>query len=84
MLSGMTRTRTRSTTPTNTADELRLFTEREVSDLLAVPLQTLRNHRSQRRGIKFVRVGRSVRYRLADVRAFIAARTVNVSSGEGL
>lgn len=84
MLSGMTRTRPQPTPATDaTAEDLRLLTEREVSELLSVPLQTLRNHRSLRRGVPFVRFGRAVRYRLADVRAFVAARMVNVSNREG-
>jgi excisionase family DNA binding protein len=64
------------TTPAD-LDALRLLTEREVSELLRVPVQTLRNHRSRREGLPFVRPnGRSIRYRLADVRRYIEAATV--------
>lgn len=84
----MTRTRTRSTPPTNSPDELRLLHEAEVAELLGVSRQTLANWRSMRRGVPFVRIGgRSggrIRYKASDVRAFIAARTVNVSGGEGV
>ncbi|MGQ0628150.1 MAG: helix-turn-helix domain-containing protein [Phycisphaerales bacterium] len=65
-------------------DRLQLLTETQVSDLLAIPLQTLRNHRSQRRGIPFVRLGRAVRYKRADVLAYIDAGAVAMSAtGEG-
>ncbi len=83
---GMARTApapTHTNTPTLDHDRLQLLTEQQVSDLLAVPLQTLRNHRSQRRGIPFVRLGRAVRYKRSVVEQYINAGAVAVSNGEG-
>jgi hypothetical protein len=79
----MTRPRPTNATARNTPerDELQLLTEADVSALLSVPLQTLRNARSRRAGgfgsLPFVRLGRSVRYRRADVERFIAGAMVN-------
>ncbi|MBU6412359.1 MAG: helix-turn-helix domain-containing protein [Planctomycetes bacterium] len=75
----------RDTAPTTDGpDPLQLLDEREVAELLRIPLQTLRNHRSQRRGIPFVRLGRAVRYKRADVLAYIDAGAVAMSAtGEG-
>lgn len=70
-------------TPTPEPDRLQLLTETQVSELLAIPLQTLRNHRSQRRGLPFVRLGRHVRYRRSDVLAYIEAGAVAMSQAEG-
>lgn len=64
------------------ANEFRCFTEAELSDLLKVPLQTLRNARSQRTGIPFYKFGTSVRYRVEDVRRFMAANCVATSNPE--
>lgn len=69
-------------------DELQLLTEADVSALLSVPLQTLRNARSRRAGgfgsLPFVRLGRAVRYKRADVLAYIDAGAVAMSAtGEG-
>jgi len=79
MLSPMTR-------PQQHADpeDLHLFTEREMSDLLAIPIQTLRNHRSRRCGLPFVRFGQAVRYGRADVVTYIRANAVGTSDTEGL
>ncbi len=69
--------------PTPEQDRLQLLTETQVSELLAIPLQTLRNHRSQRRGLPFIRLGRHVRYRRSDVLAYIEAGAVAMSQSEG-
>ena len=53
-----------------------MLTDREVAVLLAVSRRTLRAWRSQGAlsPIPFVRIGRSVRYRLRDVSAAVAVR----------
>jgi excisionase family DNA binding protein len=48
-----------------------LLTPQQVSEYLHVPLGTLANWRYQGRGPAFVRFGRHVRYRAADVTAWI-------------
>ena len=50
--------------------------EREVKRITKRALPTLRNHRFHKRGIPYVKLGRSVRYRLADVLEFMESRKV--------
>ena len=52
-----------------------LMTDDEVSNVMQVPTATLAHWRSSNRvrGLKFVRLGKAVRYRRADVEKFIAA-----------
>lgn len=53
-----------------------LLTPSQVADALGVNLTTLEAWRSTRRyPLQFVKVGRLVRYRAADVAAFLEART---------
>jgi len=53
-----------------------LLTERETAELLRVRPSTLAVWRCTRRyPLSWIRVGRSIRYRLADVEAFIEDRT---------
>jgi len=62
-----------------TTDTLpRLLTCDEAAALLQVRPQTLAVWRSSRRHpeLRYVRVGRSIRYRYADLLAYLAARTV--------
>lgn len=51
-----------------------LLDEHEVARRLCLSLSTLRNWRYAHRGPPFVKLGlRAVRYRVADVQAFVAA-----------
>jgi len=50
--------------------------EVKVSKITGRALPTLRNDRHNRRGIPFIKMGRSVRYALSDVVAFMEARKV--------
>jgi hypothetical protein len=52
------------------------LTEREVARIIRMALSTLRNDRSQRRGLPYCKVGKSVRYRLDDVISFMEARKI--------
>jgi excisionase family DNA binding protein len=53
-----------------------LLTPEETAVYLRVKTQTLATWRcTQRYALPYVRVGRAIRYRLTDVREFIAART---------
>ena len=54
--------------------EENFMTEREVAQLLNRSVKTLRNDRSLGRGPKFVKLGRTVRYRLAEVLAYANSR----------
>jgi excisionase family DNA binding protein len=57
-----------------------LLTQREAATLLHLSERTLERFRVSGTGPKFVRLGRSIRYRLADVEAFIALRIVGSTS----
>jgi excisionase family DNA binding protein len=57
-----------------------LLTQREAAALLHLSERTLERFRVSGTGPRFVRLGRSVRYRLADIEAFIATRIVGSTS----
>jgi len=60
-----------------------LLTAAEVARLLRCSLRTLDRERSDGRGCPFVRIGSRIRYRRADVDAFVAAHVRGrVDSGE--
>jgi hypothetical protein len=56
-------------------------TEREVNLITRRALSTLRNDRSSGRGIPYIKVGRSVRYDLADVIRFMEQHKVQTLTG---
>ena len=45
--------------------------EKEAAQKLGVAVQTLRNWRCNRRGPAYIKLGRSVRYRIEDILDFI-------------
>jgi len=57
----------------------RYLKEKEVAELTGLALQTLRNWRLLRKGPPYCKVGRSVRYPLAEVYSFMEKRRVNVT-----
>ena len=60
--------------------ETHLLTEHELAQRWSVSIKTLQNRRVTGGGVPFLKLGRSVRYRLADVVAFEeAARRVSTS-----
>jgi hypothetical protein len=57
-----------------------MLTEAQAAELLGIQPQTLNVWRCQRRyDLRYVRVGRLIRYPLSEVRRFIARRTVGAS-----
>lgn len=57
----------------------RLLTPDEVAEMIGISTETLAQWRSQRRGIPFVKISRSVvRYRHCDLENFLTARIVRV------
>lgn len=58
------------------------LTEKKVSDITHRAVQTLRNDRFHRRGIPYVKFGRSVRYLLDDVIAYMEARKIQTSDSK--
>ena len=61
----------------NATTRTKLLTEAEAADYLSVEPQTLCAWRCTRRyNLRFIKVGRLVRYRPEDLEAFLAERTV--------
>jgi len=60
----------------------RLLNDREVSEITGRARSTLQKDRVSGIGIRFVRVGALVRYRLSDVEAYIAALPARRSTSE--
>ena len=57
-----------------------LLSARQAAALLHLSERTLERFRVSGTGPKFVRLGRSIRYRLIDIEAFIASRIVGSTS----
>ena len=57
-----------------------LLTQREAAALLRLSERTLERMRVSGLGPKFIRLGRSIRYRLTDIEADIASRVVSSTS----
>ena len=58
---------------------LSLLRTPDVAEMLGVSTTKLEHMRCDRRGPCWIRVGRSVRYRLDDIQAYIAANTNTTS-----
>ncbi|MGE4268206.1 MAG: helix-turn-helix domain-containing protein [Deferribacterales bacterium] len=61
----------------------RLYTDIEASELLKVPVQTLRMWRSEKREVPFVKLGSSARYRAKDIRAYLDRSTMKIVDEKG-
>jgi excisionase family DNA binding protein len=57
-----------------------LLTQDEAAELLKLSVRTIERLRVSGTGPKFVCLGRSIRYRLTDIEAFIASRIVGSTS----
>ncbi len=55
------------------------LTDRQVSALTGIALQTLRNWRAQSKGPDYAKLGRSVRYREDVVLAWMESHTIRLS-----
>lgn len=53
--------------------------ERQVSEITGRALSTLRNERSKRTGISYLKIGRSVRYNIKDVIEFMESRKIKIN-----
>jgi len=60
-------------------DQKKYLTAEDVSALTGLSVETLAQWRSQRRGIPYLKIGRAVRYDLADVHAYLEGCRVSVS-----
>jgi excisionase family DNA binding protein len=66
-------------------DEARLIMEREAADLLALSVKTLRNWRLSGHGPPYLKVGRLVRFRQSDLKAWLKTceRSSTSDPGDG-
>ena len=56
-----------------------LLNDKQVAKLTGRALQTIRNDRFNRTGISYVRVGRSIRYKVQDVLDFIKRNRIETT-----
>lgn len=56
------------------------LTEHEVSARTGLSLSTLRAHRHKRRGLPYIKIGRSVRYRLCDLEEYLFEHRIDPST----
>ena len=61
------------------AESLRLLNEHQVAEVTSLSVGKLRNDRSLKQGIPFVRAGGSVRYKVEDVRTYVEANRVETT-----
>ena len=61
----------------------KLLTGQEAAEILGISEQTMRIHRIKGGGLKFVKVGRMVRYRQSDIEAYLEAHTFENTSQLG-
>lgn len=61
----------------------KLFTGQEAAEFLKISEQTLRIQRIKGGGLKYVKVGRLVRYRQSDLETYLNARTYENTSQMG-
>lgn len=52
------------------------LSEKEIAKITGISVQTLRNHRCQRRGLPYVKLARLVRYNLSDVLSYFEKRKI--------
>jgi len=60
---------------------MQLLSEKEAATRLSCTPAALRRWRRERRGPKFVTLGRLIRYRESDLESFVEANTQNVAQG---
>lgn len=56
-----------------------LLTTEKTAELTGIQKRTLEYHRYMGRGLPYCKIGKAVRYRLGDVRAYIEANMHNTS-----
>ena len=58
-------------------ETIKYLNEKQVSEVTGIAVQTIRNWRQLRRGFPYSKVGRAVRYSVADVEAYMESRKIN-------
>lgn len=64
------------------AIEKKYINEKELSELIGLALQTLRNDRHCGQGFPYRKIGRSVRYNLQEVIDYIEARKIKTNDSK--
>lgn len=54
---------------------IQLFTEKQLADQLNISVKKLQKDRRLNQGIRFIKFGKSVRYRMSDIEAYINENT---------
>jgi predicted DNA-binding transcriptional regulator AlpA len=57
-----------------------VLNERQVQEVYGFTVPFLRRARRERRGPRFLKVGKLVRYRKSDIEAYLAAHTVETNA----
>lgn len=57
--------------------ELKLLSEKELSPIIGISVRTLQQMRTSREGPPFVKIGRLVRYSMAEVMKYLARHTID-------
>ena len=60
-----------------TANQQSIVGEKKAAVAMGLAVQTLRNMRHQRRGPVYLKIGRSVRYDLQDIEAYLQKRKID-------
>ena len=60
---------------------VKYLTEQEVAEVTGLGVQTLRNYRFQKRGFPYCKFGRSVRYKVDDILAYMESHKIRTSDG---
>ena len=63
-------------------EQIQMLTEKEISELLRIPLQTLRNQRSTGRGFPYFKIGKSVRYSKVDLVEYLKERRISTERAD--
>jgi hypothetical protein len=56
---------------------IRIIDENQAAKILGRAVQTLRNDRHLRKGVPYIKLGRSVRYRLSDLLSYIEKHRID-------
>lgn len=57
-------------------EQLKAVNEKIAADILDVGVQSLRNDRSNHRGMPYVKIGRSVRYLMSDIESYLQSNRI--------
>lgn len=60
-------------------EQKKYLTAEEVAELTGLSRETLAQWRSQKRGIPYLKIGRAIRYDVADVQSYLEGCRVSVS-----